>query len=86
VIRTALIDRLEKGLVALAPAPSAGRRPQFRKVTGDSLTDLLKRGVDMSGHQEMFLERGCAMAAKPPSMTKAGAGGRQLRGRHPAHR
>lgn len=69
VIRTELIDRLEKAKVLSFPKALANAL-RFRKLTGTSYRDLLSEGLAMKRSQELSWSQ-LAMAANAPMMTKA---------------
>lgn len=70
VIRTALVDRLERSGL-LTRLPRAVRSALgFRRLTGTSTTDLLREGLAMRRHQELSLAQ-VAMAANAPMLIKA---------------
>ena len=70
VIRTEVVDRLERSprLLRLPRAAMAALR--FRKATGTSLRDLLREGRAMRRHQDLTLSQ-LAMAANAPMLIKA---------------
>ena len=70
VIRTDVVDRLERSprLLRLPRAATAALR--FRKETGTSLRDLLREGVAMRRNQDLTLSQ-LAMAANAPMLIKA---------------
>jgi NAD(P)H-dependent flavin oxidoreductase YrpB (nitropropane dioxygenase family) len=70
VIRTKLVDLLEKsgGVVALASAVKHAW--EFRGLTNTSIADLLKEGFAMKKNQELTWSQ-MAMAANAPMYTKA---------------
>jgi NAD(P)H-dependent flavin oxidoreductase YrpB (nitropropane dioxygenase family) len=69
VIRTAVIDRLEKAKVLGFPK-AAVNALRFRKLTGMSMPTLLKEGLAMKKSQDLSWAQ-MAMAANAPMMTKA---------------
>lgn len=71
VIRTEMIESLERtpGLVRFPRAAANALR--FRKLTGTSLRDLLRTGLDMKKSQDLTWAQ-VALAANAPMMTKAG--------------
>lgn len=70
VIRTDVIDRLERGS-ALTRFPRALMNAlAFRKLTGTSLVDLVKEGLAMRKSRELTWAQ-LAMAANAPMLTKA---------------
>ena len=69
VIRTPVIDRLEKAKVLGFPKAAANAL-RFRKLTGMPLGQLLKEGLAMKKSQELTWAQ-MAMAANAPMMTKA---------------
>jgi NAD(P)H-dependent flavin oxidoreductase YrpB (nitropropane dioxygenase family) len=70
VVRTDLVDRLERAnpFARLARATSAALR--FRKLTGTPLGDLVKEGLAMRRHQDLTWAQ-MAMAANAPMLIKA---------------
>ena len=70
VIRTAVVDRLERSprLLRLPRAVLAALR--FRKETDTSLRDLLREGLAMRAHQDLTMSQ-LAMAANAPMLIKA---------------
>jgi NAD(P)H-dependent flavin oxidoreductase YrpB (nitropropane dioxygenase family) len=69
VIRTPLIDRLEKAKFLALPKAAANAL-RFRKMTGTSFATLLKEGLAMKKAQDLSWAQ-MAMAANAPMMTKA---------------
>jgi NAD(P)H-dependent flavin oxidoreductase YrpB (nitropropane dioxygenase family) len=69
VIRTELIDRLEKAKFLALPKAAANAL-RFRKMTGTSFASLLKEGLAMKKAQDLSWAQ-MAMAANAPMMTKA---------------
>lgn len=69
VIRTELIDRLEKAK-ALAFPKALANALRFRKLTGTSYRDLLSEGLAMKRSQDLSWSQ-LAMAANAPMLTKA---------------
>jgi NAD(P)H-dependent flavin oxidoreductase YrpB (nitropropane dioxygenase family) len=69
VIRTPLIDRLEKAKFLALPKAAANAL-RFRKMTGTSLRSLIKEGLAMKKAQDLSWAQ-MAMAANAPMMTKA---------------
>lgn len=69
VIRTPVIDRLEKAKVLALPK-AAVNALRFRKMTGVSMRQLLKEGLAMKKSQDLSWAQ-MAMAANAPMMTKA---------------
>ena len=70
VIRTAMIDALEKSPGLLRFPRAAGNALRFRKQTGVSVTDLVRTGLQMRRDQELTWAQ-LALAANAPMMTKA---------------
>jgi len=70
VIRTAMIDALEKSPGLLRFPRAAGNALKFRRQAGVSLPDLLRTGVQMRKDQELTWSQ-VALAANAPMMTKA---------------
>ncbi len=70
VIRTELVDDLEKAS-ALTRFPKALKNAlEFRKLTGTSFRDLVREGLAMKQHQEITWSQ-LAMAANAPMLIKA---------------
>jgi NAD(P)H-dependent flavin oxidoreductase YrpB (nitropropane dioxygenase family) len=70
VIRTELVDGLEKA-PAVVRLPRAARSAlAFRKLTGTSVRDLVKEGLAMRKHQDLTWSQ-LAMAANAPMLIKA---------------
>jgi NAD(P)H-dependent flavin oxidoreductase YrpB (nitropropane dioxygenase family) len=69
VIRTAMIDALEKSPGLLRFPRAAANALKFRKQTGVSLTDLAKTGLAMKQDQELTWSQ-VALAANAPMLTK----------------
>ena len=70
VIRTAMIDALEKSPGLLRFPRAAGNALQFARQAGVSLPALLKTGLAMKKDQELTWAQ-VALAANAPMMTKA---------------
>lgn len=70
VIRTAMIDALERSPGLLRFPRAAGNALRFRRQTGVSLPDLLRTGLRMRRDQELSWAQ-LALAANAPMMTKA---------------
>jgi NAD(P)H-dependent flavin oxidoreductase YrpB (nitropropane dioxygenase family) len=70
VIRTDVIDRIERSPRLLRFPRAALAALRFRKETGTSLRDLLREGADMRRHQDLTLSQ-LAMAANAPMLIKA---------------
>jgi NAD(P)H-dependent flavin oxidoreductase YrpB (nitropropane dioxygenase family) len=69
VIRTPVVDRLERAST-LTRLPRALRSAlAFRKLTGTPLPDLVREGVDMKRHQDLTWSQ-VAMAANAPMLIK----------------
>jgi NAD(P)H-dependent flavin oxidoreductase YrpB (nitropropane dioxygenase family) len=69
VIRTPVVDRLERAS-ALTRLPRALRSAlAFRKLTGTPLPDLVREGLDMKRHQDLTWSQ-VAMAANAPMLIK----------------
>ncbi len=70
VIRTEMVDELEKASV-MTRLPKAVRNAlAFRKLTGTSMRDLVKEGLAMKKHQDITWSQ-LAMAANAPMLIKA---------------
>lgn len=70
VIRTALIDQLEKASPMMRFPRAALNALSLMKVTGTSLPELLEEGMAMKQNQELTWSQ-LAMAANAPMLTKA---------------
>jgi NAD(P)H-dependent flavin oxidoreductase YrpB (nitropropane dioxygenase family) len=70
VIRTPLIDALEKSNALLGLLRSAGHAWKFRELTGTSMVALLKEGLAMKKSQELTYGQ-MAMSASAPMLTRA---------------
>jgi NAD(P)H-dependent flavin oxidoreductase YrpB (nitropropane dioxygenase family) len=70
VIRTEMIDGLEKAPTALKLPAAAKRALAFRKETGTPLRDLVKEGLAMRKSQDLTWAQ-LAMAANAPMLIKA---------------
>lgn len=70
VIRTAMIDALEKSPGLLRFPRAAGNAVRFAQQAGVSLTDLARTGLQMRKDQELSWAQ-MALAANAPMMTKA---------------
>ncbi len=70
VIRTKLIDRLERAGALLRFPRAAMNALSLMKVTGTSLTALIREGLAMRKNQELTWSQ-LAMAANAPMLTKA---------------
>ncbi len=70
VIRTEMIDALERTPTALRFPRAAMNALRFRKLSGTSFSDLLKTGAAMRRDQELTFAQ-LAMAANAPMLTKA---------------
>lgn len=70
VIRTEVVDELERSS-PLTRFPRAARRAlEFRKITGTSLSDLVREGLAMKRNQDLTWSQ-LAMAANSPMLIKA---------------
>ena len=85
VIRTAMIDALEKSPGLLRFPRAAGNAVSFARQAGVSLPQLARTGLQMRKDQELTWAQ-VALAANAPMMTKAVGRRRRRRGRHPADR
>ncbi len=70
VIRTELIDRLERANPLFRLPRAAANAWRFRSLTGTSLVDLVREGLAMRKSQELTWAQ-LAMAANAPMLTKA---------------
>lgn len=70
VIRTEVVDRLERSPMLLRFPRAAVAALRFRKETGTSRRDLLREGLAMRRHQDLTLSQ-LAMAANAPMLIKA---------------
>ena len=70
VIRTDVVDRLERSPRLLRFPRAALAALRFRKDTGTSLRDLVREGAAMRRHQDLTLSQ-LAMAANAPMLIKA---------------
>ena len=70
VVRTELVDRLERSNPVARLAGAARAALRFRKVTGTPLRDLVREGLAMRRHQDLTWSQ-VAMAANAPMLIKA---------------
>jgi NAD(P)H-dependent flavin oxidoreductase YrpB (nitropropane dioxygenase family) len=70
VIRTALVEALERSSGAIALARAARHAWQFRGLTGTSMTALLREGLAMKKSNDLTFGQ-MAMAANAPMLTRA---------------
>jgi NAD(P)H-dependent flavin oxidoreductase YrpB (nitropropane dioxygenase family) len=70
VIRTPLVDRLERGLDVFGPVRAAGNALRLRRLTETSLPALAREGLDMRRSGELSWSQ-VAMAANAPMLTRA---------------
>lgn len=70
VIRTELVDELEKASVVTRLPKALRNALAFRKLTDTSLKDLVKEGLAMKKHQDITWSQ-LAMAANAPMLIKA---------------
>ncbi|HEY3810061.1 MAG TPA: nitronate monooxygenase [Acidimicrobiales bacterium] len=70
VIRTELVDRLERRSGPAALAAAVANALRLRRLTGTSLPDLLREGLAMRRHGELTWAQ-VAMAANAPMLTRA---------------
>lgn len=70
VIRTALVDSLEGAGRALALPRAIANALRFRSLTGTSMRDLLREGMEMRRNQELTYSQ-MILAANAPMMTRA---------------
>lgn len=70
VIRTDVIDRIERAPKLLRFPRAAAAALRFRKETGTSLADLLREGLAMKRNQDLTWSQ-VAMAANAPMLIKA---------------
>lgn len=69
VIRTAMIDSLERSKAAAFPRALANAL-RFRRLTGTTYGDLIREGLAMKKHQDLSWAQ-LALAANAPMLTKA---------------
>jgi NAD(P)H-dependent flavin oxidoreductase YrpB (nitropropane dioxygenase family) len=70
VIRTEMVDELERASIVTRLPKAAGNALRFRKLTGTSLRALLTEGLAMRKNQGLTWSQ-LAMAANAPMLTKA---------------
>jgi NAD(P)H-dependent flavin oxidoreductase YrpB (nitropropane dioxygenase family) len=70
VVRTPVVDRLERGLVPLRIARAAGNALRFQRLTGTPFTSLLREGFAMRRSQELSWAQ-MMMAPNAPMLTRA---------------
>ncbi len=70
VVRTPLVDRLERGLPPLRIARAAGNALRFRRLTGTPLRSLVREGFAMKRAQELTWAQ-MMMAPNAPMLTRA---------------
>ncbi|MGZ4716984.1 MAG: NAD(P)H-dependent flavin oxidoreductase [Acidimicrobiales bacterium] len=70
VIRTDVVDEIEKASIATRLPKALLRALQFRKITGTSYRDLLTEGLAMKKNQDLTWSQ-LAMAANAPMLIKA---------------
>ena len=70
VIRTPLVDQLERSSIVTRLPRAMARALAFRRTTGTPLTDLVREGLAMRKHQELTWSQ-LAMAANAPMLIKA---------------
>jgi len=70
VIRTELVDELERASGVTRLPRALSNALAFRKVTGTKVKDLLKEGLAMRKHQDLSLSQ-LAMAANAPMLIRA---------------
>ncbi len=70
VIRTELVDRLERRSGPAALAGALANAVRLRRLTGTSLPDLVREGLAMKRHGELTWAQ-VAMAANAPMLTRA---------------
>lgn len=70
VIRTSLVDRLERASAVTRLPRAMTRALAFRRVTGTPLGDLVREGLAMRRHQQLTWSQ-LAMAANAPMLIKA---------------
>lgn len=70
VIRTDVVDEIEKASIATRLPKALLRALQFRKITGTSFRDLLTEGLAMKKSQDLTWSQ-LAMAANAPMLIKA---------------
>ncbi len=70
VIRTDVVDRIERASVLTRLPRAAKAALEFRRLTGTSLRDLVREGLAMRKHQDLTWSQ-LAMAANAPMLIKA---------------
>jgi NAD(P)H-dependent flavin oxidoreductase YrpB (nitropropane dioxygenase family) len=70
VIRTDLVDRLERSRPATRLPRALANAMAFRKLTGTPVPELVREGLAMRRHQELSWSQ-VAMAANAPMLIKA---------------
>ncbi|MDA8045333.1 MAG: nitronate monooxygenase [Actinomycetota bacterium] len=70
VIKTSLVERLSSGPSALVMARAAGNALRLRRLTGTSLSGLVREGLAMKRNGELTWAQ-VAMAANAPMLTRA---------------
>ncbi|HMC38464.1 MAG TPA: nitronate monooxygenase [Acidimicrobiales bacterium] len=70
VIRTPLVDRLSSGPSAFVLTRAVGNALRLRRLTGTSLSGLVREGMAMKRHGELTWAQ-VAMAANAPMLTRA---------------
>jgi NAD(P)H-dependent flavin oxidoreductase YrpB (nitropropane dioxygenase family) len=70
VIKTSLIERLERAGSVVGLLRAGQHAWNFRRITGESFIDLFKEGLAMKKSQELSWQQ-MAMAASAPMMTRA---------------
>jgi NAD(P)H-dependent flavin oxidoreductase YrpB (nitropropane dioxygenase family) len=70
VIRTELVDKLERSSIVTRLPRAAARAASFARLTGTTPRALLKEGLAMRKHQDLTLAQ-LAMAANAPMLIKA---------------
>lgn len=70
VIRTAVVDRLERGLAPLRIARAAANALRFQRLTGTPFTSLVREGFAMKRSQELTWAQ-MLMAPNAPMLTRA---------------
>jgi NAD(P)H-dependent flavin oxidoreductase YrpB (nitropropane dioxygenase family) len=70
VIRTALVDRLERRTGSVALARAVANALRLRRLTDTSLPNLVREGLAMKRHGDLSWAQ-VAMAANAPMLTRA---------------
>jgi NAD(P)H-dependent flavin oxidoreductase YrpB (nitropropane dioxygenase family) len=70
VIRTAVVERLERGVAPVRLGRAVASALRFRRLTGSSLTSLVREGLEMKRSRELSWAQ-MLMAANAPMLTRA---------------